>query len=357
MKNLFHFILALAVSACTYNNNVLEIYAQKNSATEFRGILDVIKSSDKNVNILFVHGMRGYSYTNGVSDPCRVATDIRDGLNTTPLEVESSEKGELFCQGFLNYKDKKILIMPNYWGALTNLPKYDLAEYDNDPKITEYRTKITSLVKDNLINDGFADAVMYTGNLRQAIIDNVSNSILLMQSKNPNSTTIIVTFSLGSKIVLDTIKQLQDKNSLGDLKNNVEMVYLMANQIPLLNTGFMENGVDQNSDTRREQLIKEYENFNLILKTDPPKVDSKNKIKVVAFTDPNDLLSYTLAPETMGSLKDNYVNVAISIATKTTYVPLKREYGIVNYLTAHTGYVHNNKVRNLLMNGTVEGRD
>jgi hypothetical protein len=37
MKNSFYIFLALAVSACNYNNNVLEIYDQKNTEAVLGG--------------------------------------------------------------------------------------------------------------------------------------------------------------------------------------------------------------------------------------------------------------------------------------------------------------------------------
>jgi hypothetical protein len=351
MKPLIITALVMIMSGCIHTNNVLEIFDKNDTNVEFRGVLDVIKNTDKNVNILFVHGMGGYSQTDGVSDPCKVAQDIERGLGIKQKISKDNKNDALYCLGTFEYEGQKILFQSNQWGYLTSYTKRRLRENDHDPKIVKHRSKTTTYIKDYLFNDGFADAVMYTGEAKQAIKDNVARSIELINSSNDNTITIIITFSLGSKIVVDTVNDMHAKGKLGSLANSVEMIYLMANQIPLINIGDGRVFYPDKADKITTKLTEEYERFNLLLT--PTKITSlaNERIKIVAFTDPNDLLSYTLNSKTMGSLKDSYVNVGISVATNTYYIPFKKEYGVVNYVTAHTGYVHNDKVRDLLMNG------
>ena len=53
MKSLRLIVLSIAIlllGACVHTNNVLEIFDQNNTNAQFRGILDVIKETDKNDN-------------------------------------------------------------------------------------------------------------------------------------------------------------------------------------------------------------------------------------------------------------------------------------------------------------------
>jgi hypothetical protein len=359
LKLLVLSIIALMLSACVHTNNVLEIFDKNNTNAQFRGILDVIKETDKNVNILFVHGMGGYSSTDGVSDPCKVVNDLKENLKTEQVIDTSNKNSLLNCTGKINNQGQVISIQSNYWGNLTWLTKDILRDHDHDPIIVKHRSKSTTFIKDNLFNDGFADAVMYTGEAKKAIKDSLVASIKRLNDSNSNAITIIVTFSLGSKIVVDTVQEMSANKTLGPLENSVEMVYLMANQIPLINTGdrrdyFPYEGEESNADKKEtftSELTAKYERFNLLLTPTLSSSRIKDRIKIVAFTDPNDLLSYTLNAKTMGNLKDNYVNVGISVATKTFYIPFYKDDGIVNYYKAHTGYVFNDKVRDFLLHG------
>lgn len=349
MKIIIIALLAMTIVGCVHTNNALEIFDKNNTNTEFRGILDVIKNTDKNINILFVHGMRGYSETDGVTDPCKVAKDIEQALGIVQQLDNTSDSDSKFCRGSFYYNDRKIVFHPNFWGTITSYTKFVLQQSDNAPKIERHRSKTTTLIKQQLFNDGFADAVMYTGEAKQAIKDNVAHSIQFLNRSNENAITIIVTFSLGSKIVIDTVNEMNANNELDSFKNSVEMIYLMANQIPLINTGDGRIYYPDEKSQIDKQLTETYEQLNILLT--PTLNTTDNRIKIVAFTDPNDLLSYTLSPKAMGSLSNNYVNVGISVATETYYLPFNKKSGIVNYLKAHTGYVHNDKLRNLLMNG------
>ena len=76
------------------------------------------------------------------------------------------------------------------------------------------------------------------------------------------------------------------------------------------------------------------------------------KARLIAFSDPNDLLSYTIQQDDADKFQDSYANVIVSVADKILYIPFyKSETSLANPLKAHTGYVHNKAVNQLLMYG------
>jgi uncharacterized protein YceK len=63
-KILVAFFVGLVISGCCSTNNVRIIADQDGNPQKFRGIVDVIKQAG-DTNIIFIHGMGGYSMQNG----------------------------------------------------------------------------------------------------------------------------------------------------------------------------------------------------------------------------------------------------------------------------------------------------
>lgn len=341
---IFILLVGVFVSGCSYSNNLLSIEDKDRNSQEFRGIVDVINQPG-NTNVLFIHGMGGYWSNGGEIDPCHVINDVRGAFN---LEPATFSFPQWHCDNTFSTSGKTVHLRSMHWSDITFTRKNSLQIIDSDPTFYENRAKITSLIKENLINNGFSDALMYTGVFQQDIINRVIESYEYINQINPNSKTVIVTFSLGSAILIDSLKELEKINKADVLKKKIEMVYMLANQVPLIKTGtqsiLTQNNKLLSKDTLYANLTPYFSDYS------NKKVNSE--IKVVAFSDPNDLLSYPLDEKNMGELKFQYVNVVISIADKTYFVPFyKDKTSVVNYLKAHTGYIYNNSVKELLLRG------
>lgn len=342
----FYAVFIASILIGCASNDIKIIYNQDNNPSSFDGLVNIINTSNSDVNIMFLHGMDGYASRDNRVDPCFVIDNLRKAYG---LEPANNPFPQLFCNNTFSVGNKNVQLTSLHWNDLTSLRKSDLASIDNDPNLAENRAGMTKIIRQELINDGFSDALMYTGVYRKPIINRVINNLKKMNDAQPDAINIFITFSLGSSILVDTIKELEKRNELKLLKNKVEMVYMLANQIPLINLGTQEINtlfkVKSTTPSQYSQLEKVLNiPVNLEKSEDP-------KIRVVAFTDPNDLLSYPLDPDSMGNLKNMYVNAAVSIAKKTYYLPFFKQYGVVNYLEAHTGYVHNPTVNNLLLYG------
>lgn len=342
--------LSLALAGCS-RNTLLEVQDYEGNDANFLGIADLI-NADKDTNILFIHGMAGYVSKDGVIDPCYVMNDVRGAFNLSPkaFDVHSS----YFCRDEFITNNKKVYMEALHWRNVTFFAKEHLEDIDSDALFANNRAGLSTLAKSSVINQGFSDALLYTGSYHETILENVTDSISRINQKNPNAKTVIVTFSLGSAILLDGLRKLpvSDKQLLA---GNVEMVYMMANQVPLISLGRVNppynlNDIQGQERVAEDLLRKEYSVLSEFI-TSNKELAVDSSIKVVAFSDPNDLLSYPLDPESMGTLEQQYANVAISVAPYTYWVPFLKKYSFANYMTAHTGYVHNDKLKQLLIYG------
>ena len=344
-----YIILLLTVSTLSgcivKTNKVNEVYAGPSENIEFDGIVDVIEGTNKDIRIVFIHGMGGYSSTGDINDYSRVINDLRSALKIkSPYNDGSLDS--------FSYKGQALRFNVLWWLDITSQAKTKLRNIDDDPVLNPNRTATTKLAKDRLLNDGIVDVVMYTGSSKKQIIKRVRNQVLdLKKQIDENEKLIVVTFSLGSKILIDVLSELKADGG-HVLDNRVDMIYMMANQIALLNTGDLVNKAPK---TLSEKMASDYDVLHSIL--DDGTIDTRNanpKKRVIAFSDPNDLLSYPIDESSVGELKGQYANVAVSVAQKTYKVPVPGvyKYGVVNYLQAHTGYVHDEVVSDYLLFGT-----
>ena len=78
-----------------------------------------------------------------------------------------------------------------------------------------------------------------------------------------------------------------------------------------------------------------------------------DKVNIIAFSDPNDLLSYDIPQQFVDEHIDSRIcpevtNVSINVADIISAFGV----GVVNPVTAHTGYDNDNRVIEIIANGT-----
>src|SRR5690606_31309823 len=140
-----------------------------------------------------------------------------------------------------------------------------------------------------------------------------------MTSQAPR--TVIVAESLGSKIIFDAIREIWQESSdaqkerLAPQLANVQSIFLLANQIPLLDAADRP-AVQAKSLAETASLggmlesLSEARNEAVSLKSAVP----LPPLQIVAFTDPNDLLSYRLIGDRLFQTDVKVVNVIVSNA-------------------------------------------
>ncbi|PUB89038.1 MAG: hypothetical protein DBP01_11010 [gamma proteobacterium symbiont of Ctena orbiculata] len=217
------------------------------------------------------------------------------------------------------------------------------------------RASLNSALKDGLLNDCLADAVIYLGSKGELIRKGVKRSLLKIKGdiKTNNSSLFFLSESLGSKVLRDSLLCNIDKKSIEviNLLSKSSVIYLGANQIPLLNSGNNNECIipksfidtfDKSSDGITGgfddilNIIKQHKEFNALGIDIPEGIST-----VISFTDPNDLLSYEISNE-YG--ENEVINVIVS--NSNTW------FGFIqNPVSAHLGYRRNEDVINLLKCG------
>jgi hypothetical protein len=169
--------------------------------------------------------------------------------------------------------------------------------------------------------------------------------------------------SLGSKLLFDAVLEVWADAENGRDKAMFErvakglagtrMIYLMANQLPLLDVagpaiGFV-NGAPGPQRPTSGSIARDV--FDLLSRLRAWTPSGAGPMTVVAFSDPNDLLSYRVVPSHLaGSLREfRIVNVIVS--NDTTYF---------NYVErpdkAHCGYARNPHVLSMIARGYQAGK-
>ncbi|WP_435640958.1 hypothetical protein [Micavibrio aeruginosavorus] len=162
----------------------------------------------------------------------------------------------------------------------------------------------------------------------------------------------IVTHSLGSRITIDTLnrfaadrehceecKKLDGLNAT--LQNETITVFMLANQLPLLQVGQKQPTI---TGVTGEYCMPDGAHYNERL---------IGKVRIVAFNDPNDILSYPIPPDYADKYIDSrfcpeIVNVDINVAQPKDLFGVTE---LANPLEAHVGYLDDDRVSALITNG------
>jgi len=247
------------------------------------------------------------------------------------------------------------------WWPLTAALKRQL-DYDSTAQPTDcardqackpVRATLNGAVKDRLLNDCLADAVIYAGAGHDAIRDAMTATLsrILAANPDPDGTLVVVAESLGSKMLFDALSGMLDSNergtqALGRLAaRRLGLIYMAGNQLPIL--GLAEQNVVASAMPAQDALQRFLE-----LRRRQPNGRSERlqQLALVAFTDPNDLLSYRLLPARYAAPDVAVADVLVS--NDRTWLGL-----LENPVTAHMDYLRNPDVGRLIACGwpNVEG--
>jgi hypothetical protein len=130
----------------------------------------------------------------------------------------------------------------------------------------------------------------------------------------------------------------------------VQMIYLMANQIPLLDIASpmaQFEGEGQNADMPHASslgdMVGAMHQSRMTMAPEHPEAMTVMPT-VVAFTDPNDLLNYRLLPPMLDISRARLINVIVS--NETTWLGILERPD-----TAHCGYAWNETVIAMIARG------
>lgn len=241
------------------------------------------------------------------------------------------------------------------WSSLTAPLKRQL-DYDNSAQPTDcardqvckpVRARLNGSVKDRLLNDCLADAVIYQGASHAAIRDAMAETVARIVAANPDpdGTLVVVAESLGSKMLFDALSGMLESEqprtrALGQqAARRLGLIYMAGNQLPIL--GLAEQGLVANAMPARDSLQR----FLDLRRRQPgQRSGGLQNLTLVAFTDPNDLLSYRLLPARYAAPDVAVADVLVSNAR--TWLGL-----IENPVAAHMDYLGNPDVGEMIACG------
>ena len=162
---------------------------------------------------------------------------------------------------------------------------------------------------------------------------------------------VIVTHSLGSRIAIDTLEYTAGLSTTGTdpavkefkavLAGKKISVYMLANQLPLLEMGQPRAPVRGQIDSYCRPDGADFDRRFL------------GGLSIIAFSDPNDILSYPIPPKFVDSYLDSRLcptatNISINVAQPISLFGLGE---FADPAEAHSGYDHDERVIALIAHG------
>jgi hypothetical protein len=263
------------------------------------------------------------------------------------------------------------------WSPLTASYKASLT-YDHSKNhggdFPYARATLNRELKRGLINDCMTDVVVYSGpngeTIRHAAEEAVCEAmggridavVCDVSDRSAPAALAFITESLGSKLLFDAIgavwaaaERSDDKTAADRLATSLaatRVVYMVANQLPLLDVAGASTGAilsaSAEQPTARSNTM---DVFDLFSRARNHASVTTRPMTIVAFSDPNDILTYRIVPDHIdGNLRDfRVVNVIVSNAT--TYFDYVERPD-----TAHCGYSWNPHVFGMMAKGYHAGK-
>jgi hypothetical protein len=354
---------------------------QRNIDNDFPGLQAAI---DKQITcVLFVHGMGGYSNTNPV-DPGTITQailkmpNIQQTAPEHPVDfADSGTLGTLTRQDFIDTSTQhELRAYKLTWEPVTAALKEQYLGYDQSAENASRRQSLDNDIRKSVLDSSVPDVVLYVGPYKSAIQRTVKQALRKIDSdletredKQKDYHYVFVTWSLGSKIVFDcladpriTADESTTKSSAAPaddvtftrIAEKTYSVYMLANQIPLLTLGDVKpssrtNHVPQKAVPYEALLSVAHRRKQATSRPVATTQPASGRLFIVAFSDPNDLLSYPIPPWLESSNEAHFANVSITVAKTAYYIPT--EGWIANPIPAHTGYGIDDQIIHLLLFG------
>jgi hypothetical protein len=333
-------------------------------SSPFPGIATVIAANGKSpVDVLLIHGM------------CTHTPDWADSAIATLTRAVETNTGAAGARAPGAAADRIVVVEREaplaggtarfhglIWSPLTASLKQQL-DYDSTGTPTDCsqageckpkRASLNARLKDTLLNDCLSDAMIYEGDsheaMRQAMVDAVTQVLDRSESGGATGPLIVVAESLGSKILFDALSAMLQPEApprvheLGQrAARRLALVFMAGNQLPIL--GLAEQQIPaaklaaaQAQDSLQRFLALRRQQAN------QRRAETFSRLAVVAFTDPNDPLSYRLLPSRYKGPDVEIADVLVSNA-RTWFGLLEDPFA------AHLDYLVNPDVGRLMACG------
>jgi hypothetical protein len=347
-------------------------------AGTFDGLLDLAEASPSSiVKVLWTHGMCTHP-PSWVDDRVkRLVAAVGGTAETKSLRAVGSRGASMRTER-ISTRGKTIEVMFLTWSPLTASYKavlaYDVSATEGG-KDQYARATLNRELKRGLVNDCLTDVVVYGGpngnDIRQAMNEAVCDALGgLFDGKNCNvlagnwpAALALVTESLGSKLLFDAVLHIwnaaensSDETAIDRLANSLaatRMMYMLSNQVPLLDVAgsvAIDKTLEAASVPPRMQTSAG-DVFSLLARARSLAPLVSAPMTVVAFSDPNDLLSYRIVPAHLAEDLKEFRVINVLVSNDATY------FGYLERPdTAHCGYPWNPHVFGMLARGYRAGK-
>lgn len=354
-------LVTLLLGACSTPYRPPRIVEQD---ARFPGLIQLAADTGgQRADVLLVHGM--CTHDAGWAD--QVVAQLRQAITaaTAPADKRRGpapgDPGQVeIIPATIDTPAGQLRLDALIWSPLTTPIKRQLC-YDRtdqaplcagEPAYPYTRARLNASLKNLLIDDCIADALIYQGVAREQIQRRMRDAVLQTLEAGDAPTEqplMVISESLGSKILFDTLLAMTREEAGSRAAQLAEravdrlrFLVMAANQIPLLSLA--EQPI---AGAARDLAPAAPDSLQLLLqqrserKRRPP---AGPGLTLVAFSDPNDLLSYTLPPERYASGDVRVYNILVSNAT--TWLGLLERPD-----RAHLDYLENPDVGRLIACG------
>lgn len=343
----------------------------------FEGLAPHLSNRLGKTKVLMIHGvgdhMPGYS-TQFVEKLAHeldlpATTSHKKSITLTSNHEQGKSLGELTLVRFLS-KDRarELLFYELTWSDITAQQK-DILAYDNSGEYSFRRAEINNLMK-KFSNDTGPDPIIYLGESREDILVSFGKAFCWMVKsdwrhfpdkgsdvcslnddgllKNLESDHFaVVSHSLGSRITIDGVQRIaarietRDEDLKEALKKKTIPIFMMSNQLPMLQLGRKPPEVTGQQQDYCQPNGNKYDKRVL------------TKTPIIAFSDPNDLLSYAIPNGFIDKYVDSRLcpevtNVIINVANIINAFNFGK---VANPLEAHIGYDKDDRVVAIIAKG------
>jgi hypothetical protein len=332
-------------------------------------------AAPKTVRLLVVHGMGpqegGYSefFVRRVADRLGLRSTDTDSKRITLWAADGDgEIGNLRLNRFFDNQGRRLIVFETMWTPTTEEER-KLVSFDDFGAAANQRASINKTLK-RFINTRLVDPLAYMGSVGAKMQESVAQAFCWMSQAEwdgyaPNSAAVcewadadldviredgfaIAGHSLGTRIALDTLTALaatdvrpETSGAHAAFRDKGVALYMLSNQLPLLQAGRTAPNVTGDA-ARYCQPAGPLERSRWL-----------NRLDVVAFSDPNDLLSYPIPLEFAERFIDSRLcpqvtNVTVKVTDEISLAGLTT---FANPEDAHIGYEADDRVISMITQG------
>ncbi len=399
MKKIYSLILSLLfISGCSsFGKGIAEAVLENDDKVDtrqcdirgdkFDGINQYF-AKGKEVKVLIIHGVG--THQSGYSGRIRDNLCKKLGLKIVSRRpknitlIDPNDKKTVIgtlrvSRAQSTDKQKNILFYELAWSE-TTIAQKQILKYDMAKENTYKRAAFNNVVK-GFMNDTVPDPLIYVTDGHNYILNATKQSTCWMLGKSwdqlqdgsqkicqvapykqikalSEDNIIFVTHSLGSRIFIDSILSLADDVAAAEkanpqsqyyikqLQNKELTVFMLANQLPFLQIGRKVPKIHGQMDSYCQESGKNY-NHRIF-----------KRLNIVAFSDPNDILSYTIPQNFADNYLDSRICPYVTNVTLNIIEPVSA-FGIsaVNPLAAHTNYDNDERVLEIITQGTKDDQN